>query len=106
MTLLNDPEWAAWSDREIARRAGVGAPLVGDIRKAICNPITDTPRLVERNGTTYTQNTANIGRAVRAKHRMEATQNNSAAKEKIPQQHQEKGQAREKAATAVGVNGR
>lgn len=33
MTLLADPEWAAWSDRKIAEVAGVGHPLVAAIRK-------------------------------------------------------------------------
>jgi hypothetical protein len=62
-TLLKDDEWAKWSDREIARACGVGAPLVADVRRSICNPITDSePRTVTRNGTTYQQNTANIGR--------------------------------------------
>lgn len=64
--LLSDPEWAAWSDREIARQCGVGAPLVADVRKAICNPITDSQppaiRTVTRNGTTYEQKTENIGK--------------------------------------------
>lgn len=31
-TLLLDPEWAKWSDREIARHANVSAPMVGKIR--------------------------------------------------------------------------
>lgn len=38
---------------------------VGDIRKAICGLTADAPRAVTRNGTTYTQKTANIGGAVR-----------------------------------------
>ena len=63
-TLLRDEEWSQWSDREIARRCGVGADMVGDARRSICRNPTDTPteRTVERNGKTYTQNTANIGR--------------------------------------------
>lgn len=62
LTLLNDPEWAAWSDREIARQCGVGNKFVGDVRKSICVPNTDSvERTVTRNGTTYQQNTANIG---------------------------------------------
>ena len=63
-TLLKDAEWATWSDRKIADVCGVGAPLVGDVRRSICNPITDAPvtRTVERNGKTYEQNTANIGK--------------------------------------------
>lgn len=32
-TLLEDPEWSQWNDSEIARRAGVSAPLVKKIRE-------------------------------------------------------------------------
>lgn len=67
LTLLNDPEWAAWSDREIARQCGVGNKFVGDVRKTICVPNTDgAERSVTRNGTTYQQNTANIGASSKA----------------------------------------
>lgn len=62
-TLLADAEWAKWSDREVARKACVSANFVGDMRRAICNPIAD--RTVSRNGTTYELNTANIGGGMR-----------------------------------------
>jgi hypothetical protein len=61
LTLLNDPEWAAWSDGEIARRANVSAPLVADLRPSV-NSYSDDARTVERNGTTYTMNTSAIGK--------------------------------------------
>lgn len=65
--LLGSEVWSKWSDREIARHCGVGNKFVGDVRTSICVPNTDTQapatRLVERNGTTYEQNTANIGKA-------------------------------------------
>ena len=61
LLLLNDGEWALWSDSEIARRCGVSSNFVGDQRRII-NPIKDTPRKVERNGVTYAMNTAAIGR--------------------------------------------
>lgn len=54
-TLLRDEEWVKWSDREIARRCGVGYSLVADARKVICPIRADTPRKVERNGTVYEQ---------------------------------------------------
>ena len=38
-TLLKDPEWAQWSDSEIARRCGVSQPFVGAIRRD-ASPIT------------------------------------------------------------------
>ncbi|HEY0489317.1 MAG TPA: ParB N-terminal domain-containing protein [Telluria sp.] len=64
-TLLADVEWAAWSDREIARVCSVSNNFVSEVRKAICHPMTDTPvaRTVTRNGNTYEQKTANIGKA-------------------------------------------
>ncbi|MCI0392252.1 MAG: helix-turn-helix domain-containing protein [Acidobacteria bacterium] len=34
LTLLNDPEWSKWSDREIARRCGVSPDTVGRQRRA------------------------------------------------------------------------
>jgi hypothetical protein len=63
--MLADPEWAAWSDRNIAKHCGVGVPLVGAVRSPVvaekqaeqkkkskqkekpqsekgCNPITPT----------------------------------------------------------------
>lgn len=63
MTLLEDDEWGAWSDREIARRCGVSHPFVASIRAGLSGndyQMTET-RTVERGGTTYTQNTTNIG---------------------------------------------
>lgn len=62
--LLSDEEWSKWSDREIARICGVGNKFVGDVRSVICVPNTDSmaTRTVQRNGTTYQQNTANIGK--------------------------------------------
>ncbi|NHZ98068.1 hypothetical protein [Massilia sp. CCM 8734] len=63
--LLGDEEWSKWSDREIARVCGVGNKFVGDVRASVCVPNTDESpvRVVVRNGTTYEQNTANIGKA-------------------------------------------
>jgi len=65
LRLLNDPEWAAWSDREIARHCRVGHPLVATLRPQVTRhleEIPDRPRTVERAGSTYTMNTASIGR--------------------------------------------
>ncbi len=65
LRLLEDSEWSKWSDREIARRCGVSHDFVNRMRKSICHPMTDTKlnteRKVQRGGTTYTVNTANIG---------------------------------------------
>lgn len=58
---MRDEEWGKSSDREIARRCGVGNKFVGDVRKSICVPNTDGGRTVSRNGATYTQDVTNIG---------------------------------------------
>jgi uncharacterized ParB-like nuclease family protein len=66
MTLLNDPEWEQWSDREIARRCCVSHDFVNRIRKSICHSMTDTKlnneRKTQRGGKIYTMNTAKIGK--------------------------------------------
>lgn len=61
MTLLNDSEWAAWSGNQIAKACAVSESFVRHLR---INEDTPAPitRTVERNGTTYEQNTANIGK--------------------------------------------
>lgn len=41
-TLLSDKEWAAWSDREIARRSGVTGPTVAAIRHELAAKSGDT----------------------------------------------------------------
>lgn len=65
-TLLNDEEWRGWSDREIAKRAGVDGKTVAKLRAEVATsaelPQMPAARTVERNGVTYQQNTANIGR--------------------------------------------
>jgi hypothetical protein len=53
--LLDDEEWGKWSDREIARRAGVSHPFVINIRKTSSYNDYKMERTVTRNGTTYTQ---------------------------------------------------
>lgn len=70
ITLLGDEEWKQWSDREIARRCGVGNKFVSNVRAELYPPSvfgTQIERKAERNGTTYTQNTANIGMTPRVK---------------------------------------
>lgn len=60
-TLLNDSEWAVWSNREIARRCGVDDKTVAALRPAASAEVPQIERKVERGGTTYVQNTARIG---------------------------------------------
>jgi hypothetical protein len=66
-TLLQDDEWAKWSDRNIAEKCAVSSPFVAHVRESICKPFTDAPapiepRKVERGGTVYTMNTAAVGK--------------------------------------------
>ncbi|QRX83266.1 hypothetical protein [Glaciimonas sp. PAMC28666] len=65
MTLLNDPEWSSWSDNGIAKACNVSDKTVTRHR-AHLRISEDGPapaiRTVERNGTVYEQNTANIGK--------------------------------------------
>ena len=65
-TLLDDAEWCKWSSNEIAKRCAVGHTFVDDLRRAHLAENQDsqpsTTRTVQRNGTTYQQNTANVGK--------------------------------------------
>ena len=63
LTLLNDGEWAAWSDREIARACGVTHPFVARLRADLSGNDYQIARerTVSRGGTTYQQDTSRIG---------------------------------------------
>lgn len=66
MTLLKDSEWSTWSDNAIAKACSVDHKTVAAHRQAILGNSQDAvliTRNVERNGRSYTQNTANIGKA-------------------------------------------
>lgn len=59
-TLLKDADWVKWSNVQIARAASVSESLVRHLREnEDTKPAT---RTVERNGKTYEQKTANIGK--------------------------------------------
>lgn len=62
-TLLADEEWSKWSDREIARRCGVGADLVGAVRKSILSENDSMNRTFvhHKTGQPTTMQTASIG---------------------------------------------
>ena len=66
-TLLNDQEWGAWSDREIARRCAVAHSFVARVR-AEAEPVyldsnPDSGRKVSRGGgEPYTMKTGSIGK--------------------------------------------
>jgi len=66
--LLQDPEWSQWSDKKLASICHVSDGLVARIRKSHHQQFDDsTKRKVERNGSTYTQDTTNIGKSKNAK---------------------------------------
>jgi len=69
--MLSDPEWAKWSDREIARRCQVTHPFVSNLREEMGlsagSPLSGNgyqmgERLVNRNGRTYKMQTGEIGK--------------------------------------------
>lgn len=65
-TLLEDDEWAAWSDREIARRCRVSDHTVAKYRAEIlgltANLRSEQRTYTTKHGTAATMNTANIGK--------------------------------------------
>ena len=67
MTLLDDPEWSAKSDREIARLCHVGADMVGRLRPpppepSVAERQTPAKREVTRGGKTFEMDVASINR--------------------------------------------
>lgn len=65
-TLLNDVEWSKWSDREVARRCGVGHTMVSSMRPSLS--AADSEDGAERtyttkHGTVATMDTSNLGKA-------------------------------------------
>src|SRR5215471_8276438 len=70
--MLADPEWQAWSNREIARQCRVSEFLVRTVRQELAPPQeTAAPpkqtRKVTRGGKQFTMRTERIGTAARAK---------------------------------------
>src|SRR5262249_53456243 len=70
--MLADPEWQAWSNREIARQCRVSEFLARTVRQALAPPQeTEAPpkqtRKVTRGGKQFTMRTERIGTAARAK---------------------------------------
>lgn len=71
-TLLNDPEWSQWSDREIARRCAVSVMTVSRARESLSQSDSQTVTsdfrseertYTDRHGNVSTMNTANIGKS-------------------------------------------
>lgn len=66
-TLLRDPEWATWSNNAIAKVCAVSDKTVATyradhLRKSEDGNTVPMKRTVERNGTTYEQDTSKIGK--------------------------------------------
>ena len=65
LTMLNDKEWAAWSQQKIALTckvsAGFVSKMVGELASIHGEEIKPSVRTVERAGKTYVQDTTNIG---------------------------------------------
>jgi hypothetical protein len=62
LAMLDDPEWASWSDREIARQCAVSHDFVNRLRPSVIEGQIAETRTVTRGGTTYEMNTARIGK--------------------------------------------
>lgn len=66
LTLLNDAEWAAWSDREIARQCAVSHEFVRKVRPVTVN--VDSERTyTTKHGTVAKMNTSAIGKPSKEK---------------------------------------
>lgn len=71
LMLLQDDEWKLWSSNRIAKQCAVSHTFVDNFRDELsCNGCKIEPqqqRKVERNGTTYVQDTSNIGKPQKPK---------------------------------------
>lgn len=61
LLLLCDAEWGQWSDREIARRANVGHPLVAELRR-LTGSSSSERTFRTKHGTVATMDTAALGK--------------------------------------------
>lgn len=61
MRLLNDKEWGQWPNTKIADRCSVAESFVRKIKEEM-GLSSHNAKIVTRGGTTYTQNTTNIGK--------------------------------------------
>lgn len=61
--LLEDSEWAGWSNRDIARRCAVSDPFVMTLRSSLLTVSSEERTYTTKHGTQATMNTSNIGKA-------------------------------------------
>lgn len=72
LTLLNDPEWSKWSDREIARRAGVSNNFVSGLRSSLSSDDSEPRSYTTKHGTVAQMDTSRIGKVSPAEPKAEA----------------------------------
>ena len=86
MTLLEDDEWGKWSNMEVARQCVVDEGTVRKYRDLLSSelPKIAATRKVSRGGTTYEQDTTNIGRRVVTKDEYESGGEESEVPEDVP----------------------
>ncbi|WP_429498652.1 ParB/RepB/Spo0J family partition protein [Robbsia andropogonis] len=95
-TLLADAEWAAWSDREIARCVRVDNKTVSSLRNSSVRKAPTERTFTTKHGTQAVMKTANIGKAVEPKQSAAATQqSSSAASPTTPATNKQSAQAQE-----------
>ena len=68
LTVLQDSEWAQWSDNAIAKHCGVTQPFVGTVRKSLRTVISETTQASptartyqDKHGHVHTMETSKIG---------------------------------------------
>lgn len=61
LTLLEDAEWSAWSNREVARRCGVSEGFVRSLRTERSDDHPQERTYTNKHGTEAVMNTSNIG---------------------------------------------
>lgn len=64
--LLEDPEWATWSDTQIAKACAVSPTTVGTVRSSLSKLDSEEPAkrtYTTKHGTTATMRTDRIGKA-------------------------------------------
>lgn len=64
--LLNDPEWGAWSNMEIARQCNVSHTLVNELRRSL-EAASSEKTFLSKHGTVAKMNTQDIGKSKRQK---------------------------------------
>jgi hypothetical protein len=67
LTLLTDPEWNSWSDREIARKCYVSHVTVSKIRKDMEGDVKKEKKYKTAGGNIAVMDTTNIGKSRGAK---------------------------------------